>query len=159
MEGVRPRNVAAGKGAAGLRHDTAVGDIEYSIVCEGRFLNDTLRGGTQIENIGAWGTGEVGIREGESPAAGIRRVEADARRGSTVCLNEPAAIVGGGENVCYRSAVGGETAHPGHAPVERTAGNDKDKTGVDPAEAGGDVTAFHRAVTPEHPTARAKNPH
>src|SRR5260370_2321624 len=121
MEGVRPRNVAAGKGAAGLRHDTAVGDIEYSIVCEGRFLNDTLRGGTQIENIGAWGTGEVGIREGESPAAGIRRVEADARRGSTVCLNEPAPTVGVGENVCYPRSLAGDTPPPGSPPLDGTA--------------------------------------
>ncbi len=158
VESVGPCNVTAGEGAASLGSDGAVGDVDSAPAVRSLFLDDALARGTQVENVFSWGVEEVWIRERESPAAGICRIDGDARVGPTVCFDEIAAVVGVFENICYRGSIGGESAHPGYATVDGTAGHDKHKAGVDAANAGGDVALRH-GVAREHPAVGADKPY
>ncbi len=95
--------------------DTAIGDVDGPVTIGSCFLNDALGWGTQIENIGTRGVGEVGIREGEGSAAGSCRVEADASGGRAICQNEFAGVVGVLKDVCNGCAGGSEGADSGYA--------------------------------------------
>ncbi len=138
--------------------DGAVCDVDSAAVVHGLFLNDALGRGTQVENVFARGVEEVWIRERESPAARIGRIEGDARVGPTVCFDEIAAVISIFENVCYGRSIGGESAHPGYATVDGAAGHDEDKARVNAADAGGDVALRHGIAREHCATTGAKNP-
>src|SRR6266446_807342 len=159
VQGVSPRNVAAGEGAASLGSDGAVCDVDSAAVVHGLFLDDALGRGTQVENVFARSVEEVWICERKSPTAGVGRVEGDARVGPAVCLDKMPTVVSIFENVCYRGAVRGESAHSGYAPVNRTAGNDQHKAGVDAADISGNGVALRHGVTRKHPAVGADKPY
>ncbi len=159
VECVGPCNVAACEGAASLGSDSAVCDVDSAPAVRSLFLDDALGRGTQVENVFARSVEEVWIRERKSPAAGICRVEGDARVGPTVCFDEIAAVVGVFENACYRGSVSGESAHPGYATVDGTTGNDEDEAGGDAAYVGGSGVTLRHGVTGEHPAICADKPH